>query len=354
MLIIEFINVKSHGNWDKSIRKNRWLQVIIAAVFGIIPGCLGTYTIVSLYTHNIIGFGALVTAMISTFGDEAFIMFSLIPMDAVKITVVLFTIGIITGFIINFFIKKDKKFNATMHMEIHEDEESCQCYNFADIKNHMKKISFSRSILLFGILIFMTYLIFGKELHKHNDKIEIQTVTQSQNIDHHKHESEQGIHLHEHETKWNWIRITYLLLTTIALVLIIIVPDHFLQDHLWGHIIKKHFLKIFLWTLGTFALISVFNQYINISEWISDNRLIILLIAILVGIIPESGPHLIFVSMFISGSIPLSILLANSAVQDGHGALPLLAESRKSFLYMKAINILVGLLIGLTGFWLGF
>jgi hypothetical protein len=74
----------------------------------------------------------------------------------------------------------------------------------------------------------------------------------------------------------------------------------------------------------------------------------------LVGIIPESGPHLIFVILFASGSIPISILLASSIVQDGHGSLPLLAESPKGFLKVKLINILVGLIAGFSGLMLGF
>jgi len=49
--------------------------------------------------------------------------------------------------------------------------------------------------------------------------------------------------------------------------------------------------------------------------------------------------------MFFAGQIPFSILLANSIVQDGHGALPLLAESKKSFIYMKLINMIVGLIV---------
>jgi hypothetical protein len=73
----------------------------------------------------------------------------------------------------------------------------------------------------------------------------------------------------------------------------------------------------------------------------STNTFTILILAVLLGIIPESGPHILFVTLFASGNIPFSILLANSIVQDGHGALPLLAESKKSFLVMKAVNVLV-------------
>ncbi|MBQ4475676.1 MAG: hypothetical protein II935_05735, partial [Bacteroidales bacterium] len=81
---------------------------------------------------------------------------------------------------------------------------------------------------------------------------------------------------------------------------------------------------------------------------------ILLLIAVAVGILPESGPHLIFVVLFVQGYIPFSILLANSIVQDGHGSLPLLAETKKGFLVTKAINMVVGLVVGLVGLLIGF
>ena len=89
------------------------------------------------------------------------------------------------------------------------------------------------------------------------------------------------------------------------------------------------------------------NQ-IDLENWIKANQLTILIIAVLVGLIPESGPHLMFVAMFINGTIPFGILLANSIVQDGHGAIPLLAESRKSFFMMKLVNLVIGLGAGLT------
>jgi hypothetical protein len=87
-------------------------------------------------------------------------------------------------------------------------------------------------------------------------------------------------------------------------------------------------------------------QYINIEEWLSNNLFIVLVISVLVGIIPESGPHLIFVTLFAQGSIPFSILIASSIAQDGHGMLPLLAESKYGFLAVKAVNIMVAFIVG--------
>jgi hypothetical protein len=58
------------------------------------------------------------------------------------------------------------------------------------------------------------------------------------------------------------------------------------------------------------------------------------------------------VTLFAQGPLPFAILLANSVVQDGHGTLPLLAVSRRAFLWLKLVNIAFGLLLGVGGLYL--
>ncbi|MBE9570253.1 MAG: hypothetical protein IMF11_06495 [Proteobacteria bacterium] len=79
----------------------------------------------------------------------------------------------------------------------------------------------------------------------------------------------------------------------------------------------------------------------------------ILLIAAFIGIIPESGPHLIFVMMYAQGLIPFSVLFTASFVQDGHGMLPLLSYSTKDSVLIKAFNLAFGLTVGSVLFALG-
>ena len=146
-----------------------------------------------------------------------------------------------------------------------------------------------------------------------------------------------------------WIRITFIAVLSISLLMIVTVNDHFLSHHVWGHIIKKHFVRIVAWTFFTLLILNFVNHYIDIEKLIGNNIYLVLIVAVAVGIIPESGPHLFFIILFASGSLPFSILLANSIVQDGHGSLPLLAESRKGFFIIKSINIAVGLLVGVIG-----
>ena len=108
------------------------------------------------------------------------------------------------------------------------------------------------------------------------------------------------------------------------------------------------FLLINLFSLGSRLYLLVLDQF-HFEIWLQENQLIVLLLACLVGLIPESGPHLIFLTLYAEGTIPLSIFLASSVVQDGHGMLPMLAVSKRSFMRVKLINVAVGFSIGLLG-----
>ena len=145
---------------------------------------------------------------------------------------------------------------------------------------------------------------------------------------------------------WDWKRVTFVTGSLFLLFVFTTVPEHFLKEHFYQHILKKHLLRIFLWTWGAFLLLHFVQTNTLVGSLVQDNRYIILLIAVVIGLIPESGPHLVFVTMFSQNLLPFSILLANSIVQDGHGMLPLLAESRKDFIKVKIINMLVGLVAG--------
>ncbi|RME30141.1 MAG: hypothetical protein D6806_00580, partial [Deltaproteobacteria bacterium] len=65
-----------------------------------------------------------------------------------------------------------------------------------------------------------------------------------------------------------------------------------------------------------------------------------------VGLIPDSGPQLVFPLLYAGGNLPLPALVANMLVQDGHGLLPLLAVSVKDSVRVKVLNLGVGLLVG--------
>ena len=137
-------------------------------------------------------------------------------------------------------------------------------------------------------------------------------------------------------------------LSVIMLIVLIFASDHFVEGHLWDHIVKRHLPTIFAWTFGVLLVLGLILQHIDITDWISDNTILMILLASLIGMIPESGPHMIFVTLFAAGVVPFPVLLASSISQDGHASIPLLAESRKSFVYAKLINVVIAIAAGLV------
>lgn len=317
MVIIDYINVQSKNNWAEKLKQSPFGQIFIAGLLGITPGCLGAFTVVSLYTHRMMGLAGLVTVMIATSGDEAFVMFALFPGKALILHGVLFVIALIAGWIVHSFTRN--KLPVPSHGFIVHEHEYCHCFIKGSIMPQLKNMSFERALLLIATVLFMVLLTMGIIGNK----------------------------------GWDWKKNTFLIGSMFLLFVFLTVPDHFLKEHLYGHILKKHLLRIFLWTWGAFIALHFIQTNQLANNLIYENSYIILLISVLIGIIPESGPHLIFVTMFSQNLIPFSILLANSIVQDGHGMLPLLAESRKDFIKVKIINMLVGLMAGLLLLQLG-
>lgn len=321
MLIIEYINVQTKGLWQKSITKNKWNQYFFAALLGAIPGCLGAFTAVAMFSHRLLSFGAIVTTMIATSGDEAFVMFAMFPEKAILLTIIIIIVGIIAGYLTDKipYFKKIENIFIDKKLPFHE-EKYCKCFQKENFFQYIKNPSRQRIIITIIILFLLTALLTG---------------------------------LIAGEAKL-WIKISLLITILFSLFVVISVPEHFLIDHIWKHIIKKHILQIFLWTFGTMLAIHFLMYFIDIESWITGNMLILLIIAVLIGIIPESGPHLIFVTLFAQGTIPFSILIASSISQDGHGMLPLFAESKKSFIAVKAVNIIFAFIIGIAGYFLNF
>lgn len=320
MVLIEYLNVLSRGLWQKGLRGGLWKQYLFASFLGATPGCLGAFTAVSLYTHREITLGALVAAMIATSGDESFLMLSMIPEKAPLIFVLLLCIGLAAGYLTDALFKKKvaEEKGCSHEFDLHA-EDVCHCFPWGQLRKQWRHCTPARGILSSTLLLFLFALYIGQL----------------------------------GPASWDWMKITLVIVSFGALFIVSTVPDHFLKEHLWNHVAKIHVPKVFLWTLGALLLMHLLVNQLHLGGWMQKNQLIVLLIACLVGLIPESGPHLIFLTLFIEGAIPFSVLLASSIVQDGHGMLPMLAESKTDFFKVKTINFSVGLLLGVSGYLTG-
>jgi len=321
MLILDYFNVFTKGKINNIIKGRKERQYLISSFLGSTPGCLGAFLNVSFYVHGLISFGALVGGMIATSGDEAFVMLALFPKQALLLFALLFIFGIILGWFSD-KIATALKFKTCEECKLYKVHfiKECKCFDKQTTIQNYLKLSGIRIFLLVGAIVVLVAVItglFGPSF-------------------------------------WEWKRITFVILIVISLGIIATVPEHFLREHIWEHIVKKHLLSVFLWSFSAIIVIEIGFKYWNIEEFVQGHMEWVGLLAVFLAIIPESGPHMIFVMLYAKGMIPFSILLASSIVQDGHGMLPLLSYTVKDSMLIKLFNLVFGIVIGLIFYLLGY
>ncbi|NIS59343.1 MAG: selenocysteine protein [Proteobacteria bacterium] len=314
MLIVDFLDIFSKKGLTAMITAGTWRQYAAASFLGATPGCLGAFMSVSLYVHGLLSFGALTGAMIATSGDEAFVMLAKFPGTAMLLFGMLFVLAIPMAWVADKIVKVigHTPCESCILQEYHPEMEIYQ-FSRRVLAENLRRMSSARFLLLLILSSFSLAILTG--------------IAGPQS--------------------WNWERLSLIILLSVALFILVSVSDHYLKEHIWSHIIKAHLWRVFLWTLLALVVVDIGLNYLNFKSLISNNIPWMFLLGALVAIIPESGPHLVFVLLFAEGLIPFSVLFTSSFVQDGHGMLPLLAFTVKDSILIKILNVFFGLGIGM-------
>jgi len=319
MVLVDYVNVLSRGRLHRLAAGGRLKQYLFAAILGVLPGCLGSFMAVSLYVHGIIGFGALGACMIATAGDESFVMFALFPLKAAWIHLALLVLGVAGGFLFDGLARRLKLRPCVecQLTEFHHDHD-VQLVSPGAIVRQLRDMSLARFLFMVVTGVSLYLLAAGKA-----------------------------------GAEGGWERATFTALLALGFCIVTTVPDHYLQDHIWKHIARKHVWKVFLWTCGAILAVNLATAAWDVEGFVKAHMLWVLVSAALVGLIPQSGPHLVFVLMFSQGIVPFSVLFTSCFVQDGHGMLPLLSYSVRDAALIKAVKLVLGLAIGAGLYYLG-
>ena len=83
------------------LRRDTIWQVPVAAGLGALPGCGGAIIVVTQYVTGRLSFGGVVAALTATMGDAAFLLIAQEPLTGLAMVVLGFTVGTLSGWIIN-------------------------------------------------------------------------------------------------------------------------------------------------------------------------------------------------------------------------------------------------------------
>lgn len=152
-LIIELIEHKLSNKNKELISKTGKFGPLFGSILGAFPQCGFSVLTTNLYVTRIVSLGTLISVYLSTSDEMLPILLSqnVSIMLIVKILLIKVIIGMFSGFIIDFILRKKEK-NTNIDYEIC-DEENCHC------KDHLLLSVIKHTLHITLFLMIMTFLI---------------------------------------------------------------------------------------------------------------------------------------------------------------------------------------------------
>jgi len=85
---------------DLLARRARWAPAV-GAVLGVSPGCAGALLVVPLFVRGTVSFGTVVAALVATMGDSSWVIIAGDPGTALLVHAVLLGTGVATGYVVD-------------------------------------------------------------------------------------------------------------------------------------------------------------------------------------------------------------------------------------------------------------
>lgn len=373
ILVFGYLDYKTGGNIVDILDKNKKVQPIIGAILGIIPGCGGSIILMPLYVKNKVSFGALVSTLISSMGDAAFILISSDIKAYLGVSLISFVTAIICGYIVDMLhldnklklrkyklnncdcdshektdFEKGLKIDLNVKKHIgHEENDELDHVLHHNEKRNMGKLGykFTHSI---GYKIFYLLIIIGL----------IITISHGEGFDH----SQLHAHSHKEGLDLSFEGVISLLGLTLSIIYTLLSKKYIknsTHEVVESKILSFKEMIIHSASETAFVITWIFIGYLVydlgvmiiggeevLKSILLVNGMITVLIGAFLGIIPGCGIQVIFISLYSKGVIPFAALVANSISQDGDALFPLIAMDKKSALWANILNLIPSIIIG--------
>jgi len=318
----------------------RWSQPFIGAFLGVIPGCGGTIVASSLYKKKKITFGGLLAAFITTLGEGSFVLLGASAEADVAanlkafvlVNIVGATVGVIVGSFVDVFgfkkvpIVSEPSLTSNLNNEFRPN-------SFG--KLFTEKIGF---FIILGISLFLApgsvMALWGGSIASIEEitifLCVILTITSIVFYITHRFVLKQDCHT---GAPSNLRNVLLDAITDISMVITYVFV---------GLIVANFFIDI---VVGP----EKFNN------WMSSSRIIVVIIAALIGATPGCGGMIAVAVAFITlDNFPMAALIAGAIATSGDGIFPLLAQNKKDALVITGYSLVVALVVGFSALALGF
>jgi len=292
-------------NLGDFLRRQRRLQIPIAALLGMSPGCAGAIIVTSAYSSGNVTLGALVAALTGTMGDAAFLLIATKPVAAAVIFPLSLVAGVITGLIVDRFHKTQIPGRA-----------SATCSIGPSIP-HIR-----RRDIAFGVVV-LPGLALGLM-----DAFQVSLSPMFANL------------------------AMILALVGMALILMIWLVSQVQavsnpEDPALSRVAEETSF-ITIWVLVAFLGYGYLETFsgLDLAALFSTVAIAMPLIGVLIGFIPGCGPQILVATLYINGIVPFSALIANAISNDGDALFPAIALNPKAALLATIYTSFPALVMG--------
>ncbi len=296
-----FLGIDALTKFDISnfLAKTKKIHIILASALGTLPGCGGAIIVVTQYIQGKLSFGALVAVLTSTMGDAAFLLLAKEPKQGFLVFIIAGITGIITGYLVDKFSKKNFLINQKI------------------IKIEFEKIkgTFVSKFNIFWILFFIPGLIIG--------------IFSAFQVD-----LNQYLNLSENFNLVSFIGGTG------AVISIFMWTLNPLSDIQCSTEKSRSFISrtidttnfVTTWVVCGFLIFESFIYFssIDLKQVFEVWSSLVPLIAILFGFVPGCGPQILVTTFYLNGFIPFSAEIGNAISNDGDALFPAIALAPKA------------------------
>ena len=308
----------------------KWVQPIIGALLGVIPGCGGTIVASSIYRKGKLSFGGLFAAFITTLGEGSFVLLGASDEADVAsnlrafatVTAVGLFVGVIVGYFVDAIGIKSTSTVAANNSDNHEDY----------LKDSIAA-KFTDHLGFYLIIAIAIFLAPGSIMALWGG----------------------GIDAIETETFWVCI-----VLTIVSIVYYIVHRWVLKADgHDESHTTVRSALLDAVSDIAmviTYVFIGLFvaNFIIDImvgpekfDEWMTSSAAIVVILAAFIGATPGCGGMIAVAVAYITiPHFPMPALIAAAIATSGDGIFPLLAENKKDALLITLVSFIVAVIVG--------
>lgn len=367
LLLFGYINYKTEGKFIKTIEERKKLQVVIGAFLGLTPGCGGAIMVMPLYLLGKVSFGTVVATLIATMGDAAFVIIVYSPKIFLTVSIISFIVAIITGYLIDFF-----NIGTNLVGKISSKEELKKLHKeFEDEPTELELDSKKENIN------------FLYKENNNNNEIGVSFK--------HKHSIEGNIYRFRHNQGykifWGLTILGFILgimdlmqidldntfpiknlsfigvIGTFFSIIYTVISKKIIKDDNIGETESKleslretlihnagETAFVITWIFMAFLFYEIGLEVIGGEEvligFMNKSGFLVVIVAVLIGLIPGCGPQIVLATLFVTGAVPFSALIANAICNDGDALFPLMAINKKSAMWVTLYSLIPAIIVG--------